>query len=170
MHGVSAAKRVFSRKLGISINKCTVRNFKKDYDEKISPKQASVGNCSPVKELHTNRQGRPVIMGEKLDLMVQKYILAIRERGGSIDTSVVIAAAKGIVKSVQRSQLVEHGGPAELSRMWARSLLKRMKFTKGKGTTKSKLPVAEFVTLNQQFPPKGMEPQSESYRLWNLLP
>ena len=69
-----------------------------------------MGNYSPVKELHTKRQGRPVILGEKLDLMVQKYIFAIRERGGSIDTSVVIAVAKGIVKSVQRSQLVQYGG------------------------------------------------------------
>ena len=45
--------------------------------------------------------------------MVQKYILTIRVRGGSIDTSVVISAAKGIVKSVQRSQLVEYGGRVE---------------------------------------------------------
>ena len=76
-----------------------------------------MGNCSPVKELHAKRRGRPVILGEELDLMVQKYILTIRVRGRSIDTSVVISAAKGIVKSVQRSQLVEYGGPVEL-RTW----------------------------------------------------
>ncbi len=63
-----------------------------------------------------------MILGEKLDLMVQQYLLAIRARGGTIGTSV---AARGIVTSVQKKNT------------WARSLLKRMNFTKRKGTTKS---------------------------------
>ena len=73
MYGIPAAKQVFSRKLGININECTVRQFKKAYDEEVSRKRVSVGNYSPVKELHTKRRGRPVILGDNL-LIIHKYV------------------------------------------------------------------------------------------------
>ena len=85
-----------------------------------------------------------MILGEKLDLMVQQYLLAIRARGGTIGTSVVLSAARGIVTSVHKKRLVEYGGPVELKNTWARSLLKQMNFTKRKGTTKSQLKPEEF--------------------------
>ena len=55
-----------------------------------------------------------------------------------------IAEAKGILQSQDRTQLAEFGGPATLSIAWAKSLLKRMNFTKRRGTSKSKVPVEEF--------------------------
>ena len=35
LHGVSLASRVFSRRLGVSINECTVRSFKKKSQERL---------------------------------------------------------------------------------------------------------------------------------------
>ena len=83
--------------------------------------------------------------------MVQKYVQAIRERGGIIDTAVVMSAAKGIAISIDRTQLVKYGGPAKLQRAWARSLLKKMNFTKRKGTTNMKMTVKEFEQLKREF-------------------
>ena len=83
--------------------------------------------------------------------MVQRFILEIREKGGTVDTSVVVSAAHGIAKSVHRTQLAEYGGPAVLNKSWARSLLRRMNFTKRKGTTKSKISIEEFHKLKKQF-------------------
>ncbi len=111
IHGVQAAKRVFSKKLDTSINDCTIKRFKKAYDEEFDFKRSchGGGTTSPVKELHTFSRGRPVILGENLDLMVQQYLLAIRARGGTISTSVVLSAATGIVTSIQKKRLVEYG-------------------------------------------------------------
>ena len=73
IHGVSAAKRVFGKKLGVYINECTIRYFKNVYDEEMSRKQASSGSCSPIKELDTMPRGRPLLLGVKLDTMVKQY-------------------------------------------------------------------------------------------------
>ena len=47
--------------------------------------------------------------GEELDGMVQKYVQAIRNAGTPIGTSVVMAAAQGIVKAYDRTPLFENG-------------------------------------------------------------
>ncbi len=93
------------RKMSIVVNESTIREFMKAYDDELSRKIAEGGNRSPVKALVTKRRGRPVILGSKLDLMVQKYVQAIRERGGIIDTAVDMSAAKGIAMSMDRTQL-----------------------------------------------------------------
>ncbi len=94
------------------------------------------------------QRGRPVLLDEKLDTMVQQYILAVRAQRGTIDTSVDILAANRIVKSLQRTQLVQYGGHVELTDSWARSLLN---FTKRKGTTKLSMPPEAFAQLKMQF-------------------
>ena len=45
----------------------------------------------------------------------------------------------------------EFGGPATLTTAWAKSLLKRMNFTKRRGTTKAKLSVDEFNCTKALF-------------------
>ena len=150
-YGVKAAKRRFSRKLRIDLNFSTISMFKKSYEDEVARRRAAGENDTHVKELQMKTRGRPVILGEKLDLMVQKYILSIREKGGTIDTSIVVSAANGIVKSLERSRLAEYGGPVQLTRSWARSVLRRMNFTKRKGTTKSKISMEEFREVKKRF-------------------
>lgn len=41
----------------------------------------------------------------------------------------VIAGAKGIVQTMDRTWLAEYGGPTSLTRGWANSILERMNFT-----------------------------------------
>jgi hypothetical protein len=49
-----------------------------------------------------------------------------------VNSAIVRAAAKGIVLSHDRSLLFENGGHIELTKSWARSLLKRMNMVKRK--------------------------------------
>ena len=61
-------------------------------------------------ELPGKKRGRSVILGEKIDAIVQKYILTLRERGGAICTAIVIAGANETVKSMDRTWLTELTG------------------------------------------------------------
>ena len=88
-----------------------------------------------IMKLQAKKRGRHVLLGEKLDGFVQKYVLQVRERGGAINTAMVVAGAKGIIESLDKTRLVEYGGHVVLTRSWAKSLLKRMKFTRRRATT-----------------------------------
>lgn len=63
-----------------------------------------------------------------------------------------MVAARGILLKCNRSVLAEFGGPVELNRNWAHSLLKRMKFVQRKATTsKGKHLPANFADLRSSF-------------------
>ncbi len=83
---------------------------------------------------------------------VQLYLQKIRENGGIVTASVVVAAARGIVMSRDRTQQAEFGGHIELSRQWAYHLLSRMKFVRRKATTaKSKHTPEDFAAVKKAF-------------------
>ena len=67
--------------------------------------------------------------------------MKLREKESVINTALVIAPATGIVKSIDKTLLVECGSHLSLTVSWAKSLLKRMKFTKCRGTTKTGISV-----------------------------
>ena len=50
--------------------------------------------------------------------------------GGVLNKSIVIAAAKGIVKHLDPSRLHEHSGSIVLDQSWARSFFRRIDFVK----------------------------------------
>ena len=84
--------------------------------------------------------------------MVQIYLKKVREGGGVVTARIVIAAARGIIMSHDKSQLVEYGRHINLHLSWAYSLLKRINFVKRKSTTaKSKMNTTEFDELKSQF-------------------
>ena len=55
------------------------------------------------------KQGRPLLLGKKLDRQVQDYIKYLRKRGTAVNTSMVMASAEGIVKS-KDATLLKDGG------------------------------------------------------------
>ena len=93
-----------------------------------------------------------MILGEDLDSKVQKYLRKVRDGGGVVSARIAIAAARGIVLSCEHSRLVEYGGPVELTKGWAYSLLGRMEFVRRKASTaKSKFTVSNFEGLKRTF-------------------
>ena len=92
------------------------------------------------------------MLGVQVEEQVQTYLKKIREQGGVVSASIVVAASKGILLSIDQSQLVEFGGHINLSREWAYKLLHRMNFVKRKATTaKSKYTPEDFARRKQAF-------------------
>ena len=134
----------------MDINESAVRRFKEAYLKERSRKRQVEDDDVSVNELPVKKRGRKVVLGTKMDNMVQQYILKLRETGSVINTADVISGARGILQSQDRTRLAEFGGPATLTTTWAKSLLRWMNFTKRQGTTKSKLPV-EVVQQIKSF-------------------
>ena len=59
----------------------------------------SCSPCTSINVLPTKRQGRPLLVGQKLDETIQDFIRETRKAGGVINTSVVVAMAMGIITS-----------------------------------------------------------------------
>ena len=101
--------------------------------------------------LSPKKRGRPILLGAHIDKQVQLYLKKIREHGGVITASVVVAAARGILMAQDKSLLAEFGGHITL-RHWAYHLLNRMNFVRRKATTsKSKYKPADFAAVKEQF-------------------
>ena len=68
--------------------------------------------------LPPNKRGRPFLLGKQIDEQVQLYLRKVRDQGGIITASAVVAAARGILMSNDgdRSKLVECEGHIKLSR------------------------------------------------------
>ena len=79
------------------------------------------------------------------------YVLKVWEQRGAVNTTLVVAGTKGIVESLDRTQLVEYGGDITLTTSWAKSLLKKMNFTKRRATTKCSIPPHVFRDIKTKF-------------------
>ena len=71
---------------------------------------------------------------------------------GVLLTTIVVAdAARGLAVVTEPSWLSERGGPATLSFPWAKSLLKCMKFTKRRVSTKCGNPSENIEDVRREF-------------------
>ena len=75
----------------------------------------------------------------------------MRADDGTVNTAIVIAGAKGLLKSMNRTMLAEFGGPATLSKGWAKSILSQMNFTKRMDTTQAKITPNNFEERRLQI-------------------
>ena len=108
---------------------------------------------------------KKLLSGEQLDSKVQFFIKSVRDSGRVVNFAIVRAAAKGIVLSHDRSLLFENGGHIELTKSWAKSLLKRMNMVKRKGTTSKKTFVVENVMQEKDKYLKSIESKVEMYKI-----
>ena len=88
-----------------------------------------------IKSLAVKKHGRPLLLGEVLDNEVNRYIQAVHEGGGMINTAITMVAATVIVRKADRNLLVENRGPITVTSNWAKSLLNRMNFVKRRGSS-----------------------------------
>ena len=103
------------------------------------------GSDEVLESLPWKKQGRPLLLGDKIDGMVQSYIRRVREERAGVSTQTVLGAARGNLKTVDKQKLREFGGHIDISRQWALSLLCRMNIVQRKATTaKSKLTDVNF--------------------------
>lgn len=150
-HGARAASNYYSRKLGKKISESTIHSIKLAYLKRV---KENVGDSSDddIAELPPKKRGRLLLLGKNIDKQVQLYLRKMRENGGVVTASVVVAAARGIVMSRDRTQLAEFGGHIQLSRQWAYHLLSRMNFVRRKATTaKSRHTPTDFAAVKEAF-------------------
>lgn len=73
-------------------------------------KETNLGTF-PVK-----KQGRLLLLGEKVDIMVQSYFIKVREEGRAVTSCIVCAAACEIIMTINRTRLQEFGHHINLNR------------------------------------------------------
>jgi len=83
-----------------------------------------------VKSLPQLKRGRPPLLGENLDRQVISYIKEVHEKKAIVTTAVTIVSGEAIVTKVNKGFLKEHGGPIDLTSVWAKSLHKQINFVK----------------------------------------
>ena len=161
-NGPTRAVKHFTKILKMKVPEPTARRLKNEYLDKLNevynqrptPSMSSnnpTSNFQIIKELPTKPQGRPLLLGKKLDQAVQDYINNLRKVGGSVNSLIVLAAANGIVAAKERSLLREHGGHLELTKAWAKSLLQRMGYVKRKCSNAGKVTYTHFDELKEDF-------------------
>ena len=148
---MAAAARVYTRKLEKQVSESTVRSIKNAYVEEVRKKRCAEDD-GEVSVLPSKKGARPVLLGQELDQKVQLYLKKVREGGGAVSTRIVMAAARGLLLKYDSGMLAEFGGPVQINRFWAHSLLHRMKFVQRKATTaQSKYAVANFLEVKKTF-------------------
>ena len=109
------------------MNESTVRRLKTKYLEKLEETVKDLDSDSEKDEVADTlpkcKQGRPLLLGEDLHAAVQEYVETQRAIGTAINSTVVMAAAEGIISMRDVSKLVESGGHIDITKSWAKSLL-----------------------------------------------
>lgn len=120
--------------LGQPLSESTVRSMKDSYLRRVKLSR------SPLEVLPHAARGRKLKLGN-LENDVQAYVRKLREKGGTVNRTIIIAAVLGIVKVKQPSRLPENGGTLILDRKWAKSIMKRMGLVRRQATrTAMKVP------------------------------
>ena len=102
-----------------------------------------------MKSLPGKTRGRPPLLGRKCDNILQQLIVSMRSRGSPVGSSVTIGVGRGIMMRHNKSLLQEFGGPIILGKEWAKSVLRRMGFTKRRASSKSKILLQSFEMIKQ---------------------
>ena len=148
IYGPSSATRKW-KKTYPNLNESTVRGFRKRYEAQI--KDAHRKKKSPKKVIVNKLRGRPCLLGDKIDPLVQNYLKATRYKGGVVNSLVAIATAKALLKQYPRLEKEN----LKIERSWTQSLFPRMGFFRRiKTTGKVHIPVgaqkkAELKFLHQ---------------------
>ena len=154
-HGVTTSIRHFTKtKEFTELKESTVRGWVKLLKEDMQSVAVGKSNADKsgyVSTFAAKKQGRPLLVGEDVEGQVREFIKESRATGSVVNTTVVIAAATGIVKAKDPSILLENGGYLDLSKEWAQRLMSRMGLVKRKGSTAAKITAESFDRLKEQF-------------------
>ena len=107
----------------------------------------------PKKTIAAQKRGRSVLLGE-IDEMVQKFLLAVRKKGGAVNFVVSRSVAKVLIKLSGKKELEV----IDLdSRWWIQSLFRQMHF------------VRRTATISKVEIPKGTKKKAELILLHRIV-
>lgn len=122
-----------------------------------------------VEKVEPQKRGRPTLLKEDLENKVIEYIRALRLSGGIVNTSIVVNIGKGVVIDRDKFLLRENGGTINITRDWARSLLRRLNFSKRKATKGVKTVAADFEKIKAEYLQRIDNAVSENRTPSNLI-
>ena len=146
-HGTQPAVRKFTKDLGKPLSESTVRSMKKRYLEELSKRK----DPTDVTSLEHKNRGQPLLVGKDIEHSLSVYLKNLQVAGGVVNRSIIIAAAKGIIKHRNRSLLKEYGGSLSLTRAWAYSFMKRHNLVRRKGTKEARKRPPDFEEIKENF-------------------
>ena len=94
-------------------------------------------STSPIKGIPAKRRGRPLMLG-MVDKKIRDFLIALRHRGGVVNSTIAIAAVKGLIQSSSDPDLKR----IKINTSWAQSLFRRMGFVRRMATT-AKVPIPD---------------------------
>ena len=150
-NGNAAAVRRFSKEFETSLSESTVRSLKKGYISARDALKRKSDEDTTLESLPPKKRGRPLLLSESIDKQVQAYVKNSREQGCIVNSTLVIAAARGILKKCDSSLAKSNENGEMLTKSWAKSVLIRMGFVKRKGTTTAKVSPENFENLKETF-------------------
>ena len=106
-----------------NLNESTVRAFLQKYRPMKNRRKKN--STSPINGIPAKRRGRPLMLGI-LDKKIRDFLIALRDRGGVVNSTVAIAAAKGLIQSSSNSDSKR----IKINNLWAHSLFRRMGFVR----------------------------------------
>ena len=123
-NGIKAAVVKFKDKVPNPPNnwKNMVCDWKEAYVQELERKRK--GGCMDEVMLPVKKKGRPLLIGDELDTQVQTYIKDLRRCQATVNKAIVISAAEGIVKGHDANLLSCNGGTLELTKDWAKRMMK----------------------------------------------
>ena len=150
-NGATKAARHYSKVMGFTINESTARKMKSEYLEKLKAVSGASGHdvVPSVTSLPTKHQGRPLLFGKEIDSAVQNVIEGLRRNKAVVNTRIVMAVGEGVIRA--RDPVKLHATEHMITKGWAKSILKRMGFSKRKGTNAGKVTVAHFEQVKECF-------------------
>ena len=148
----TAAALKEAKKVHANANESTIRNFRKAYLLTLT-KDHSVSTAASGK-LEVKKRGRPLLFGV-YDKMIVNYVRRLRKHGAKVNTKIVMGTARGIIIRKAPQLLHDRGGAKKITKDWARSLLRRIKFVKRKGTRKAKKFLGNEQAVADQFHDKA---------------
>ena len=137
-----------ARKLNPAVNESTLRSFAKQYKSELA-KNPRLSTQQKGKLVHKKR-GKPVKFGRH-DADIIEYIRAIRRGGGRINKLIVKGTASGILAKKAPNLLKTATGKSTITTSWVRSLYRRLRFKKRKGTKAAKKQPENAVELGKIF-------------------
>ena len=116
--GVTSTIRFFHEEFSNPpLKESTVRTLANIYKRELALRR-KLGKEMVMDKLGSERRGPPLLFGNELDTQVQEYVKSLREKGGVVNSAIVMAGAVGIVKSYDSNLLKESGGHIECSKSW----------------------------------------------------
>ena len=102
VNGVAKPCRHFKEK---NLKENTVRDWLKIYKQALNTKlmMAKEGEAIIVKEIPTKKCGRPPLIREKLDKILENLVASLRSRGSPVGSHVVVGLARGVLLKYDRT-------------------------------------------------------------------